>query len=67
MGMDFDPIAGMGEGNDDDNDDDFEAELAALQGGLPQKKRSKPKKSMSSVLSVGLFAVIYKRISMIYL
>ncbi len=45
--MDFDPTTGLGDAaDDDDDDDDFEAELAALQGGQPQKKRTKPKKSM---------------------
>lgn len=43
--MDFDPTAGMEDAEDDD-DDDFEAELAALQGGRPQKKPTRPKKSM---------------------
>ena len=40
--MDFDPAPGD---DDDGDDDDLEAELAALQGGKPQKKPAKPKKS----------------------
>jgi hypothetical protein len=44
--MDFDPTAGMGDVDDDGDDDDLEAELAALQGGRPQKKPARPKKSM---------------------
>ena len=47
MGMDFDPMTGMNDGDDDDdNDDDLEAELAALQGGQPKKKPARPKKSI---------------------
>ena len=47
MGMDFDPMTGMNDGDDDDdNDDDLEAELAALQGSRPKKKPARPKKSI---------------------
>ncbi|XP_028406350.1 coiled-coil and C2 domain-containing protein 1-like isoform X2 [Dendronephthya gigantea] len=55
IGMDFDPTAGMGDAEDDD-DADFEAELAALQGGGAQKKPTRPKKKHMDISAIDAMA-----------